>query len=277
VLAVVAGLALEVASLRGGERTAAAPSDVAPELPGLVAASPAMRRLLADVARLAASRATVVITGESGAGKEVVARALHDLSPRKERAYVAFNCAAVPHDLFEGQLFGYRKGAFTGAVSDHAGVIRAADGGTLFLDEIGELPLDIQPKLLRFLDSGEVLPLGATRAITVDARVIAATNRDLAAEVARGRFREDLFYRLHVVPLVVPPLRDRKDDIVPLARHFARQLAPDGRAPAFAPDALAALRAHAWPGNARELKNVIARAMAYAPAPVLLTRAQLGM
>ena len=243
----------------------------------MVAASPAMRRLLGDVARLAGSRATVVITGESGAGKEVVARALHDLSPRAEKSYVAFNCAAVPHDLFEGQLFGYRKGAFTGAAADHLGVVRAADGGTLFLDEIGELPLDIQPKLLRFLDSGEVHPLGAPRPVIVDVRVVAATNRDLAAEVGRGRFREDLFYRLQVVPLVVPPLRERKDDVVPLARHFARTLAEDGRAPAFAPDALAALTAHKWPGNVRELRNAIARAMAYAPKMDLITRAQLGL
>ncbi|MCX5744255.1 MAG: sigma-54 dependent transcriptional regulator, partial [Proteobacteria bacterium] len=241
-----------------------------------------------DVAQVASSRATVVITGESGAGKELVARALHDLSTRKARPYVAFNCAAVPHDLFEGQLFGYRKGAFTGAVADHLGVLRAADGGTVFLDEVGELPLDVQPKLLRFLDSGEVFPLGAQRAVTVDVRVVAATNRDLATEVSRGRFREDLFYRLQVVPLHVPPLRERRDDIMPLARHFARHFASqiasqtstqtaDAPIPAFAPDAIAALVAYRWPGNVRELRNVIERAMAYAPRPDLLTRAQLAL
>ncbi len=276
VVALVAGLALEVAALRGGAREAQTPETM-PEMPGVIAVAAPMRRLLADVARLAQSRATVVITGESGAGKEVIARALHDLSPRAALPYVPFNCASVPHDLFEGQLFGYRKGAFTGATADHLGVVRAADHGTVFLDEIGELPLDIQPKLLRFLDSGEVFPLGAQRPIHVDVRVVAATNRDLATEVARGRFREDLFYRLQVVPLVVPPLRDRRDDIVPLARHFARALAPAGRAPAFAPDALAALVAHPWPGNVRELRNVIERGMAYADTPDLLTRAELGL
>nr|HEX4315107.1 sigma 54-interacting transcriptional regulator [Kofleriaceae bacterium] len=277
VLALVAGLALEVAALRAGERTPAAP-DPAPELPGVIAVSAPMRRLVGDAARLAGSRATVVVQGESGAGKEVIARALHDLSPRAAKPYVAFNCAAVPHDLFEGQLFGYRKGAFTGALADHAGVVRAADGGTLFLDEIGELPLDIQPKLLRFLDAGEVFPLGAERPLTVDVRVIAATNRDLAAEVRAGRFREDLFYRLHVVPLSVPPLRERRDDIVPLARYFLRTLTRDrARAPALSPDATDALRAHAWPGNVRELRNVVERALAYAPGRDVLTRAQLGM
>jgi len=273
VLAIVAGLALDVAMLRGGER--ATPIQDAPmEVPGVIAASPVMRRLLADVSRLAGSRATVVLTGESGAGKEVIARALHQLSPRAQKPYVAFNCAAVPHDLFEGQLFGYRKGAFTGAVGDHPGGLRAADGGSVFLDEIGELPPSIQPKLLRFLDSGEIFPLGAQRPTTVDVRVIAATNRDLAAEVRAGRFREDLFYRLQVVPLVVPPLRERREDILPLARFFARALSH--RSPAFAPDALAALTAHAWPGNVRELKNAIERALAYAPDDVI-TRASLGL
>jgi transcriptional regulator with GAF, ATPase, and Fis domain len=236
-----------------------------------------MRRVLGDVGRLAGSRATVVVSGESGVGKELIARALHQLSPRAGKPYVAFNCAAVPHELFEGQLFGYRKGAFTGATADHAGVIRGADGGTLFLDEIGELPLDIQPKLLRFLDNAEVFPLGASRPVQVDVRVIAATNRDLAAEVRHGRFREDLYYRLLVVPLVVPPLRARREDIVPLARYFARAAVDDGRPPAFAPDALAALAAHPWPGNVRELRNVIARALAYSPRPDVITRAMLGL
>jgi tetratricopeptide (TPR) repeat protein len=275
VLALVAGLALDAAQLRGGDATTTQAGDL-PDVPGLVAVSPAMRRVLADVGRLAGSHATVVITGESGVGKELIARALHQLSPRAAKPYVAFNCAAVPHELFEGQLFGYRKGAFTGATADHAGVVRAADGGTLFLDEIGELPLDIQPKLLRWLDNAEVFPLGAERPATVNVRLIAATNRDLAAEVKRGRFREDLYYRLMVVPLSVPPLRTRKEDVVPLARFFARGLA-DGRAPAFAPDALAALAAHGWPGNVRELRNVIARAFAFSPRPDVITRAQLGL
>jgi transcriptional regulator with GAF, ATPase, and Fis domain len=284
VVAIAGGLALEVAALRGAGAAAisstasAASLPIEPEIPGAIAVSPVMRRLFADVGRLATSRATILITGESGAGKEVIARALHQLSPRAPRPYVAFNCAAVPHDLFEGQLFGYRKGAFTGATTDHAGVVRSADHGTVFLDEIGELPLDIQPKLLRFLDSGEVFPLGAQRPITVDVRVVAATNRDLTAEVARGRFREDLFYRLNVVPITVPPLRERKDDILPLARSFARALAPADRTPAFTPDALAALAAYSWPGNVRELRNAVERAMAYGgDRGELITRADLGI
>ncbi|HEY0252734.1 MAG TPA: sigma-54 dependent transcriptional regulator, partial [Kofleriaceae bacterium] len=277
VLLLVAGLAIQIVGLRGSDRTTQSIDVEVPDLPGLVVASTAMRRLLGDVTRLASSRATITITGESGAGKEVIARALHELSPRAAKPYVAFNCAAVPHDLFEGQLFGYRKGAFTGANNDHAGVIRAADGGTLFLDEIGELPLDIQPKLLRFLDAGEVFPLGAERPMNVDVRVLTATNRDLAAEVARGRFRQDLFYRLHVVPLVVPPLRDRRDDIVPLARHFVKLIAGDRpRLPTLAPDALAALRDYNWPGNVRELRNIVERALAYSQGDVI-TRSQLGL
>jgi tetratricopeptide (TPR) repeat protein len=276
IIALVGGLALDVAELRSGGRARTEPSDVAFEIPGVVAASPAMRRLLSDVGRLATSRATVVISGESGTGKEVIAHALHTLSSRANQPFVAFNCAAVPHELFEGQLFGYRRGAFTGATADHPGVVRSADGGTVFLDEIGELPLDIQPKLLRFLDSHEVFPLGASRPVIVDVRVVSATNRDLAAEVARGRFREDLFYRLQVVPMSIPPLRQRREDIIPLARNFARELAPN-RPPAFSPDAIAALTSHTWPGNVRELRNVIARAMAFEPVPELLTRATLGL
>jgi len=280
ILALVAGLALEAAELRTGDSVPGAASEM-PEVPGLVAASPAMREVLGDVARLAPSHATVIISGESGVGKELIARALHQLSTRADKPYIAFNCAAVPHELFEGQLFGHRKGAFTGAATDQLGVVRAADGGTLFLDEIGELPLEIQPKLLRFLDNAEVFPLGARRPVTVDVRVVAATNRDLAAEVRRGRFREDLYYRLLVVPVTVPPLRARRDDIVPLARHFVRvvtaQAPGGGRAPVFAPDALAALVAHSWPGNVRELRNAIARALAYSPRPSVITRAQLGL
>jgi predicted ATP-dependent protease len=275
-VALVAGLAFEAAELRSGESLAATTAEVS-DIPGLVAASPAMRRVIADVGRLADSRATIVIAGESGVGKELIARALHQRSSRADRPYIAFNCASIPHELFEGQLFGYRKGAFTGATADQPGVIRAADGGTLFLDEIGELPIDVQPKLLRFLDNAEVFPLGAQRAVIVDVRVIAATNRDLAAEVRRGRFREDLYYRLLVVPLVVPPLRARREDIVPLARFFVRSLTEHGRPPAFAPDALAALEAHPWPGNVRELRNVIARALAYSPRPDVITRAELGL
>jgi transcriptional regulator with PAS, ATPase and Fis domain len=230
-----------------------------------------MRRLKSELVRLAGSRATVIISGESGSGKEVVARAVHDLSARSKQAYVVFNCASVPRDLFESQLFGHRKGAFTGAVSDSPGVIRGADGGTLFLDEIGELPLDTQPKLLRFLENAEVLALGEQKPRRVDVRVLAATHRDLGRLVREGRFREDLYYRLNVVPLHVPPLRQRPEDVLALARMFLRRLTPEGSdAPDLASDAVSALRAHSWPGNVRELRNVMERAMAYAPIPSVL-------
>ncbi|MBL8610917.1 MAG: sigma-54 factor interaction domain-containing protein, partial [Myxococcales bacterium] len=228
ILAAVAGLALENATLRGlGRAPAAGPTESA----SFVAASAAMKKLSSEIARMAQSRATVVIHGESGSGKEVVARAIHARSSRAGAELVAFNCAAVPRELFEGQLFGYKRGAFTGAVKDSPGVVRAAAGGTLFLDEIGELPPEVQPKLLRFLENGEVLPLGEERPVVVDVRVIAATHRDLFALVREGRFREDLYYRLQVVPLRVPPLRERREDVLPLARHFMGQLVPDGASP----------------------------------------------
>jgi transcriptional regulator with PAS, ATPase and Fis domain len=227
--------------------------------------------LKGEIARLSRSSATVLIGGESGSGKEVVARAVHDLSARADQPYMVFNCASVPRDLFESQLFGYRKGAFTGALTDSPGVIRAADGGTLFLDEVGELPLDTQPKLLRFLENSEVFPLGEQRPRRVDVRVLAATHRDLDQLVRDGRFREDLYYRLNVVPLSVPPLRERKEDIVALARVFLARLAPGGTGvPDLGADAVQALKAHPWPGNVRELRNVIERAMAYAPIPSVL-------
>ncbi|AGC41932.1 Fis family transcriptional regulator [Myxococcus stipitatus DSM 14675] len=286
----LSGFALEVAALRGfaaveevvespplhAPVSSAEEPDLDAELPGFIAASPSMKRLRAELARLSASRSTVIVTGESGAGKEVVARALHVLSMRAQRPYVAFNCAAVPRELFEGQLFGYRRGAFTGAASDHPGVLRAAHGGTLFLDEIGELPLDVQPKLLRVLENGEVFPLGETRPVEVDVRVVAATHRDLSQLVREGRFREDLYYRLHVVPVRVPPLRERREDVLALARHFVRQLTPEGQQPPqLGPDALAALMSHAWPGNVRELRNVIERSMAYGPLPAVLGAEQM--
>jgi transcriptional regulator with PAS, ATPase and Fis domain len=176
---------------------------------------------------------------------------------------VVFNSATVPKELFEGQLFGYRKGAFTGATQNSKGVIREAEGGTLFLDEIGDLPIDVQAKLLRFLENGEVQPLGAPRPVRVDVRVVAATHRDLRAMVAQGTFREDLFYRLQVVPLTVPALRERRDDILPLARHFLR-LGSKGAVPELSAAASARLLEHAWTGNARELRNVLDRSLAFA-------------
>ncbi len=273
-LARLAGFALEVAALRGfaqAEAPVERPLEDEPEVPGFIAASPSMRRLKVELAGLSASRATVIITGESGSGKEVVAKALHRLSSRATQPYVAFNCAAVPRELFEGQLFGYRRGAYTGAASDHPGVIRTAHGGTLFLDEIGELPLEVQPKLLRFLENGEVFPLGETRPVHVDVRVVAATHRDLGQLVREGRFREDLYYRLQVVPVRVPPLRERREDIIALARHFVSQLTPEGaEPPRLGPDALSVLTAHPWPGNVRELRNVIERSLAFGPLPPVL-------
>ncbi|MDF3067878.1 MAG: Response regulator of zinc sigma-54-dependent two-component system [Polyangiaceae bacterium] len=240
-------------------------------LPHFIAAAPLTRKLKTEIARLSRSSATILISGESGTGKEVVARAVHDLSTRADQPYLVFNCASVPRDLFESQLFGYRKGSFTGAHTDNPGVIRAADGGTLFLDEVGELPLDTQPKLLRFLENAEITALGEQRPRRVDVQVLAATHRDLGKLVEDGRFREDLYYRLNVVPLHVAPLRERPEDVVALARLFISRLAPEPSvAPELGSDAVHALRSYPWPGNVRELRNVIERAMAYAPVPQVL-------
>ncbi len=220
--------------------------------------------LLTLAERISASDIPVLLEGPTGTGKEVLARFVHRLSARAEGPFVAVNCAAMPEAMLEALLFGHRKGAFTGAAEAGEGLFRAADGGTLLLDEIGELPLALQAKLLRALQEGEVLPLGATRPLKVDVRIIAATNRDLAAEAAAGRFREDLLYRLNVFPLRIPALRDRPGDIAALAfgmllRHAPR---PAPGAPVWIDaDALALLEAHAWPGNVRELENVIRRAI----------------
>ena len=276
-LAAVTSLSLEVASLRGFADEAGSPrGEDMTEIPALIAIAPSMRALKQDLLRLSRSRSTVIVTGESGTGKEVVARAIHELSTRGRQPFVAFNCASIPRELFEGQLFGYKRGAYTGATADHAGVIRSARGGTLFLDEIGELPLDVQPKLLRFLENGEIFPLGERRAVQVDVRVIAATHRDLDALVRKGQFREDLFYRLQVVPVHVPPLCERREDIVALARHFLRlQSPPDQEPPILAPDAIATLVAHHWPGNVRELRNVIERSLVFAAMPSVLSAEHL--
>jgi hypothetical protein len=270
-----AALRLLASLVRADDAAARAPREVElpldPNLTAFIAAAPATRRLKREIAQLSKSNATILVTGESGSGKEVVARGVHDLSSRAAMPYVAFNCASVPRDLFEGQLFGYKKGAFTGATSDNPGVIRAADGGTLFLDEIAELPLDTQPKLLRFLENGEIFPFGEQKPRRVDVRILAATHRDLGRFVREGLFREDLYYRLNVVPLAVPPLRERREDVVPLARMFVARLAPEGQErPELGPDAIAALEGYTWPGNVRELRNVIERAMAYAPVPQVL-------
>ncbi|OBR73424.1 sigma-54-dependent Fis family transcriptional regulator [Xanthomonas arboricola] len=224
---------------------------------GLVGHSPAMRTVHKRIGLAAASDLPVLITGETGTGKELVARALHRASARANAAFVAVNCAAIPLELMESELFGHRKGAFSGATSDRIGLIREADGGTLFLDEIGDMPLPMQAKLLRFLQEGEVTPLGGRGAQKVDVRVLAATHRDLAAWVAAGQFRSDLRYRLNVVPIELPPLRERGQDIVLLAQYFLRS--GEGAARTLSADAQARLLAYPWPGNVRELRNVMQR------------------
>jgi two-component system NtrC family response regulator len=227
----------------------------------LVGRSPAMQALYARVGKLAATQATVLLTGESGTGKELAARALHQLSARRARPFVAVNCAAIPDNLLESEFFGVERGAFTGADRTRAGRFERAHGGTLFLDEIGDLPLALQPKLLRALQEGRVTRVGGGRELDVDVRLIAATNRDLGAEVAAGRFRQDLFYRLAVVPLELPPLRARREDVPLLAEHFAARAARrHGVAlPRLPPAVLRRLIEYSWPGNARELANVIER------------------
>jgi two-component system response regulator FlrC len=227
-------------------------------------ATPGLRELYALAERVAASDATVLIHGESGVGKEVLARFIHARSPRAKRPFVAINCAAIPDNLLESTLFGHEKGAFTGATSAHAGKFEQADGGTLLLDEVSELPLPLQAKLLRALQEREVERVGGNRPIAVDIRVIATSNRDMAAQVAAGGFREDLYYRLNVFPLGVPPLRDRPEDVLVLATELLRR--HDARA-VLAPCAQAALRCHPWPGNVRELANVMQRAAILAPGP----------
>jgi len=223
----------------------------------LVGISDEMQQVFDMVRRVAATEATVLITGESGTGKELVARAIHNGSERCAAAFVAVNCAAIPADLLESELFGHLKGAFTGAVKDRKGKFELADGGTLFLDEVGELPLELQPKLLRALQEREIEPVGGTPR-RIDVRVVAATNRDLEAAMAEGSFREDLYYRLAVIPVQLPALRQRRPDIPLLVRHFLQKHG-GGAAVTVEPEALAALAAYDWPGNVRELENAVER------------------
>jgi DNA-binding NtrC family response regulator len=240
------------------------------DAPRLLGVSESMRAVQKQIGRAAATDATVIITGETGSGKEVAARVLHDASPRRDGPFVAVNCAAIPADLLESELFGHAKGAFTGAISEHTGRLAQAGGGTLLLDEIGDMPMAMQAKLLRVLQERYVTPLGTHRKIAIDIRVIAATHRDLAALAASGAFRQDLRYRLSVIPLHLPPLRERLADILPLAEHFlARDAMQRGRAMHLSSAAQRRLLMHRWPGNVRELKNALERACALAPGPAI--------
>ncbi len=237
----------------------------------IVGRSDALRRVLKQVETVAPTGSTVLIRGETGTGKELIARALHDLGPRRERTFVKLNCAAIPTGLLESELFGHEKGAFTGAISQKVGRFELAHQGTLFLDEVGDIPPELQPKLLRVLQEQEFERLGSTKTIKVDVRLVAATNRDLAAMVADGCFRSDLYYRLNVFPLVLPPLRERSDDIQPLVRHFTQRFARRmGRRIEAIPSAvMEALVRYPWPGNIRELQNVIERAVILSPSSSL--------
>jgi len=242
-------------------------TDVSIEVPKLVGDSQPMAEVKGFLDRVAPTDETVAVYGETGTGKEVVARNLHASSPRRGRPFVALNAACVPRDLFESELFGHRKGAFTGATSDRAGLFRDADRGTLFIDEVAELPIESQAKLLRALEARMIRPVGESKEIPVDVRIVAATNRDLWHEVQDGRFREDLYFRLQVFPVVLPPLRDRPEDIDPLARHLLERIGSPVRS--LAPQALDVFRAHHWPGNVRELLNVLRRASLFADGDTL--------
>lgn len=236
----------------------------------ILGVSPAMQGIFEMIRRVAGSEVPVLITGESGTGKELVARAIHQQSARKAGPFIAINCSAIPETLLESELFGYEKGAFTGAHRQQKGKLEYAERGTLFLDEVGEMSLGLQVKLLRFLQDGQVERVGGRDSIVVDARVLAATNTDLKGAIEKGRFREDLFYRLNVVPITLPPLRDRGEDVVLLARVFlSRFRGLNPRVTGLSDDAREAMRAYAWPGNVRELENRIKRAVLMADGPVI--------
>ncbi len=275
--------AIEIARERRGARTARARAEALEEdlgrehdPHGLVFRSDPMRRVLEQLRKVAPTDATVLVLGESGTGKELVARAIHEGSLRRERPFVSVSCAAIPEGLLESELFGHERGAFTGAVRRKLGRFELAHEGTLFLDEVGELPPFVQVKLLRVLQERRFERVGGEETVEVDVRLVSATNRDLAAMARDGRFREDLYYRLDVVPIHLPPLRDRPGDVEELARHFLARSAPRlGRAvKGFAPEALELLRRHRWPGNVRELENVVEQALVFAEGE-LVTPAEL--
>jgi formate hydrogenlyase transcriptional activator len=238
---------------------------------GIIGQSSALRKVLQMVEHVAGGDSTVLLLGETGSGKELIARAIHKRSKRRDQGFVKLNCAAIPTGLLESELFGHERGAFTGAISQKIGRLELAHQGSLFLDEIGDIPLELQPKLLRLLQEREFERLGSTRTKKVDVRVVAATHRDLEGMILEKQFRRDLFYRLNVVPISLPPLRDRSDDIPMLVRHFVRQFSGRiGKAVhIIPPGTMDALRRHAWPGNIRELENVIERAVILSSGPVL--------
>jgi DNA-binding NtrC family response regulator len=243
---------------------------------GMTGHAPAWQRALDRARQAAASGADVLIEAESGTGKELVARLIHRLSPRRDRAFIAINCSAFPETLLESELFGYARGAFTGAVAAKPGRFELANGGTLLLDEVGEMPLGLQPKLLRVLQEREFDRLGDTRSVRVDVRVIATTNRGLREMVREGKFRADLFYRLNVIPLNLPPLRERREDIGELAEHFLQLYTPPGKNLRLSAEFIERLEAHSWPGNIRELGNCLRRAAALAPGSEIGTEALEG-
>jgi transcriptional regulator with GAF, ATPase, and Fis domain len=237
----------------------------------LIGSSPKFRALLADVDRIAPVDSAVLIQGETGTGKEVIARAIHEASPRRNQRFVALNCAAIPAALLESELFGHEKGSFTGAWAQTKGRFEMAHGGTLFLDEIGDMPLELQPKLLRALQEREFERLGSSQTVRVNVRVVAATNQDLGQLVNKKLFRADLFYRLNVIPLLMPPLRERLQDILPLTEFFVAKFAAQLNKPidSIPDEVIEVLKAHDWPGNIRELQNCIERAVLFSPASVL--------
>ena len=260
------------------QRAALWPADALDADPESIWASEQMAETVAIARRIAPTPITVLLTGETGTGKEMLARAIHRASDRAGKPFLPFNCTAVPRDMLESQLFGYRKGAFTGADAPFTGVIRAAAGGTLFLDEIADLSLDVQPKLLRFLETREIHPLGETHPVTVDVRIVAATNARLDALVAEGRFREDLFYRLNAVHLQLPPLRERREEIPPLIHHYLRRYGDEARKGGLtlSDEALEYLLLYAWPGNVRQLANEVRRIVAMAEPDATITPAHLS-
>jgi DNA-binding NtrC family response regulator len=271
---IIAAGAAEIKFTPFEERIQVMPSEKE-ELGEMVGRSLAVRQIFGLVERIAPTDATVLIEGETGTGKDVLARTIHQLSKRRDKPFVVVDCGAVSGTLIESELFGHEKGAFTGAASQRLGAFEYANGGTVFLDELGELSLDLQPKLLRVLEQREIRRVGGAQTIKVDLRVIAATRMDLRSEIEKGKFREDLYFRLNVVPIVSPSLRDRRDDIPLLVNFFLKELSRGNPVPDLSEASMAALMAHDWPGNVRELRNVLERALALRTDPGVLV-APLG-